>query len=87
MKENTTYLGRKLEVKDNEIVFGVDGKYVDHILTESGMSDLKGFTDLKWEKPELDEPELDGWVRLSSEVSLASSCGSTVRTRGRRSRS
>ena len=61
---NTTYLGRKLEVRGNEIVFGVDVKYVDNILADNGMSDvksdLKGTSDLKWEKSEPDEPELNG---------------------------
>ena len=47
---NTTYLGRKLEVRGNEIVFGVDVKYVDNILADNGMSDLKGTSALKWEK-------------------------------------
>ena len=58
---STTYLGRRLEIKDDEVIFGVEPKYVDNILEELGLRDLKGATELKWEKEkETEEEELDG---------------------------
>ena len=58
---STTYLGRRLEIKDDKVIFGVEPKYVDNILEELGLCDLKGTTELKWEKDkEGEEPELDG---------------------------
>ena len=39
---STTYLGRRLEVRRDEVIFGVDPKYVQNILTEMGLTDLKG---------------------------------------------
>ena len=47
---NTTYLGRRLEVRRDEVIFGVDPKYVQNIMDEMGLKDLKGVTELKWEK-------------------------------------
>ena len=58
VKEKATYLGRRLEMKLGEIVFGVDSKYVDGILEDNGLQDLKGSTELKWEKAKDDEEEL-----------------------------
>ena len=46
---STTYLGRRLEVKKDEIIFGVEPKYVDNILQELRLRDLKGANELKWE--------------------------------------
>ncbi len=48
-KNSTTYLGRRLEVKKDEIIFGVEPKYVDNILQELRLRDLKGANELKWE--------------------------------------
>ena len=46
----TTHLGRRLEAQHDEVIFGVDPKYVQSIMDEMGLKDLKGVTELKWEK-------------------------------------
>ena len=59
VKGNTSYLGRRLEMRENEVIFGVDPKYVDSILEDAGLKDLKGTTEMKWEKEKDEEDELD----------------------------
>ncbi len=39
---NTTYLGRRFEVRHDEVIVGVGPKYVQSILDEMGLKDLIG---------------------------------------------
>mgnify|MGYP003929433127 CR=1 FL=1 len=59
LNESTTYLGRRLERRENEVIFGVDTKYVQNILRDNGMGDLKGTTEIKWEKEKEKDRRLD----------------------------
>ncbi len=58
---STKYLGGRLEIKDDGVIFGGEPKYVGNILEEIGLRDLKRTIGLKWEtEKEGEEPELDG---------------------------
>ena len=56
----TKYLGRHLEKQTDGYIFGVVPTYVDNILEENGIKDLKGTTEIKWKKDDAEEELLDG---------------------------
>ncbi len=57
---STTYLGRRLEVRCDEVIFGVDPKYAQNVLSEMVLKDLKGTSESKLDKTvDEDDEEMD----------------------------
>ncbi len=85
---STTYLGRRLEVRRDKVIFGVGPKHVQKILKQIGLKDLNDTSELKRDKI-TDEEDVEmaamGQAEYRSMVGHLS--GLTVRTPGVRSAS
>ena len=83
---STTYLGRRLEIRKDEVIFGVDPKYVENILEEIGLRDLKGVMELKCERDKNGENvEMEGLGQAEFRSLVGKMMWKTVRTPGRQS--
>ncbi len=83
---STTHVGRRHEIKDDEVIFSVGPKYVDNILEEIGLRALRGPPSSSGRKKKREKNQsLTDLARPSFAAWSASLCGWIARTSGRRS--